>query len=166
MTLTRQRIAIVDMVLRVFQHFHTYRRVGWSESFPLKIFFSCSLGGGGRYFSSSLHLVFLGNCKRKSPQIVNYYGDRESIRRSLFNTAMSFGNLQGLTSWAWLPKFCRNFWGSVWGFFSWFSTMPKVPQNPPAEPQRFCRLLGLGLGSPCQSFEDWLFSSQNVVPPG
>ena len=32
-------------------HFHIYRRGGWSESLPLKILFSCSLGGGGRYFS-------------------------------------------------------------------------------------------------------------------
>ena len=31
--------AIVDMVLLVFQHFHIYRRVGWSQNFPLKIFF-------------------------------------------------------------------------------------------------------------------------------
>ena len=30
---------------------HSNRRVGWNQSFPLKIFFSCSLGGGGRYFS-------------------------------------------------------------------------------------------------------------------
>ena len=34
-----------------FQHFHIYRRGGWSESVPLKIFISCSLGGGGRWFS-------------------------------------------------------------------------------------------------------------------
>ena len=33
------------------RHFHIYRRGGWSQSLPLKIFFSCSLGGGGRYFS-------------------------------------------------------------------------------------------------------------------
>ena len=31
---------------------HMYRRGGWSQSLPLKIFFSCPLGGGGsRYFS-------------------------------------------------------------------------------------------------------------------
>ena len=31
---------------------YIYRRAGWSQSFPLKIFFSCSLGGGGgRSFS-------------------------------------------------------------------------------------------------------------------
>ena len=53
MALTGQRIAIVDMVSLVFffQNFHTYRRGGWNQSFTLKIFFSCSLGGGGRYFS-------------------------------------------------------------------------------------------------------------------
>ena len=28
-----------------------YRRGGWSQSLRLKIFVSCSLGGGGRYFS-------------------------------------------------------------------------------------------------------------------
>ena len=33
------------------QHFHIYRRGGRSQSLPLKIFFSCSLGGGGGYFS-------------------------------------------------------------------------------------------------------------------
>ena len=54
MALTGQRIAMVDMVLLVFfQHVHIYCRVGWSQSFPLKIFFSCSLGGGGRYFSAA-----------------------------------------------------------------------------------------------------------------
>ena len=52
MALTGQRIAMVDMVLLVFQHFHIYRGVGWSQSFPLKSFFSCSLGGG-RSFSVS-----------------------------------------------------------------------------------------------------------------
>ena len=31
--------------------FHIYCRVGWSQSFPLKIILSCSLAGGGRYFS-------------------------------------------------------------------------------------------------------------------
>ena len=55
MALTGQRIAMVDMVLLVFQHFHIYRKAGWSQSSPLKIFFSCSLGGGGggggRHFS-------------------------------------------------------------------------------------------------------------------
>ena len=34
-----------------FQHFHIHRRGGWNQSFTPKIFFSCSLGGGGRYFS-------------------------------------------------------------------------------------------------------------------
>ena len=51
MALTGQRIAMVDMVFPVLQHFHVYRRGGWSQTLPLKIFFSCSLGGGGRYFS-------------------------------------------------------------------------------------------------------------------
>ena len=53
MALTGQRIAMVDMVFLVVQHFHIYRRGGWSHSLPLKIFFVCSLGGGGggRYFS-------------------------------------------------------------------------------------------------------------------
>ena len=40
-----------DMVLLVFQDFLIYRRGGWSQSFTLKIFFSFSLGGGGRCFS-------------------------------------------------------------------------------------------------------------------
>ena len=40
---TGQRIAMVDMVLLVFQHFHVYRGGGWSQDFGLKIFFSCSL---------------------------------------------------------------------------------------------------------------------------
>ena len=35
------------------QHVHIYRRGGWSQSLPLKIFFSCFLGGGGRYFSGA-----------------------------------------------------------------------------------------------------------------
>ena len=35
----------------LFQNFHVYCRGGWSQSFPLKIFFSCSLGGRGRCFS-------------------------------------------------------------------------------------------------------------------
>ena len=39
MALTGQRIAMVEMVLLVFQHFHIYRRGGWSQSFPLKISF-------------------------------------------------------------------------------------------------------------------------------
>ena len=37
-----------------FLHFHIYCRVGWSQSFPLKILCFCSLGGGGGgggYFS-------------------------------------------------------------------------------------------------------------------
>ena len=37
-----------------FQHFRIYRRGGWSQGFPLKSFFSCSLGGGGRYFFEPL----------------------------------------------------------------------------------------------------------------
>ena len=52
MALTGQRIAMEDTVLLVFlQHCHIYRKGGWGQSSPLKIFFSCSLGGGGRYFS-------------------------------------------------------------------------------------------------------------------
>ena len=47
MALTAQRIAMVDVVLLVLQHFHIYRRGGWSQSLPLKISLSCSLGGGG-----------------------------------------------------------------------------------------------------------------------
>ena len=49
--LTGQRIPMVDMVLLVF--FISISKIktgGWSQSFPLKIFFACSLGGGGRYF--------------------------------------------------------------------------------------------------------------------
>ena len=34
---------------------------------------------------------FLGKSHRRSPQLVNYYGDSKSIRRSFFNTAGSFG---------------------------------------------------------------------------
>ena len=33
MALTGQRIAMVDMVFLNFQHFHIYRRGGWSQSF-------------------------------------------------------------------------------------------------------------------------------------
>ena len=44
MALTGRRIAMVDMGLLVFQHFHICRRAGWSQSFALslslKIFFS------------------------------------------------------------------------------------------------------------------------------
>ena len=42
---------MVDMALLVLLAFafHIYRRVGWSQSSPLKIFFACSLSGGGRY---------------------------------------------------------------------------------------------------------------------
>ena len=52
MALTGQRIAMVDMDLQVFPAFPYLPEGGWSQSFPLKIFFSCSLGGGGRYFSA------------------------------------------------------------------------------------------------------------------
>ena len=41
------------------KHFHIYRRGGWSQSFTLKIFFSCSLGAGGRYFSAPCNWAFL-----------------------------------------------------------------------------------------------------------
>ena len=34
---------------------------------------------------------FRGEIHRKSPQIVNYYGDSKLLRRSLFSTAGSFG---------------------------------------------------------------------------
>ena len=37
------------------------------------------------------HLVFQGKFDRKSPQIVNYYGGRKVLRRSLFSTAGFFG---------------------------------------------------------------------------
>ena len=40
----------------VFHHFPIYRRDGWSQSFPLKIFFSCSLGG--RSFSAPCRWQF------------------------------------------------------------------------------------------------------------
>ena len=67
MALTGQRIAMVGLVL-FFQHFHIYRRGGWRQSFPLKIFFSCSLGGGGggRCFSVpciSLYLLDFRYCQ-------------------------------------------------------------------------------------------------------
>ena len=44
MSLTGQRIAMVDMIFLVFTAFHIYRRGGWSQSLPLKIFLFCSLG--------------------------------------------------------------------------------------------------------------------------
>ena len=34
----------------------------------------------------------MGKIHRKSPQIVNFYGDSKLLRRSLFSTAGSFGN--------------------------------------------------------------------------
>ena len=57
MALTGQRLAMVDMVLLVFPAFPYYRRVAWSQSFPLKVFFSCCLGGG-RYFSVPCGMCF------------------------------------------------------------------------------------------------------------
>ena len=39
MALADQRIAMVDMALLVFQHFHIYRRGGWSQSSTVKNFF-------------------------------------------------------------------------------------------------------------------------------
>ena len=36
------------------QHFHIYRRGGWSQSLPLNIFFFCSLDGSGTLFFFSL----------------------------------------------------------------------------------------------------------------
>ena len=50
--------------------------------------------------------------------------------------------LQGLKSWAWPPKFCRTFGGSAEPCFNRIFTMRHVLQNLPAEPQRFCRILG------------------------
>ena len=35
-----------------FLQFHKYCRGGWNQSFTLKDFFPCSLGGGGRYLSA------------------------------------------------------------------------------------------------------------------
>ena len=40
---------MVDMALLVFQHFHIYRRGGWSQSFLSENVFCC-LGGGGSYY--------------------------------------------------------------------------------------------------------------------
>ena len=58
---------MVDMVLLIFKHFHTYCRGGWSHSFPLKMVdafqfpegecFKRDGGGGG--FRSGLVLPFL-----------------------------------------------------------------------------------------------------------
>ena len=49
---------MVDMAFLVFAAF-PYLPYGWSQSLPLKIFFSCSLGGGGRYFSQWTKLYVL-----------------------------------------------------------------------------------------------------------
>ena len=69
MAVTGPRIVMVDMVFLVLQHFHIYRRGGWSQSLPLKIFYSCSLGGGGgRYLS----------VPRKDPAVL------KRLRRSRF----------------------------------------------------------------------------------
>ena len=57
----------------VFQHFHIYRRGGWSQSFPLKIFFSCSLGGGGRYFSVPCKGPSRTVFRTESDSVVFYY---------------------------------------------------------------------------------------------
>ena len=46
MALTGQRIAMVDMVFASFAcPYLLYDRGGWSQSFPVKIFFSCPLLG-------------------------------------------------------------------------------------------------------------------------
>ena len=62
---------------------------------------------------------FPGKIHRKSPQIVNYYGDSELVRRSIFNTTGSFGNRlcnvtvfgkskRGLTNGGLSPKFSEK----------------------------------------------------------
>ena len=51
MALTGERIAMTDMVLLVFPAiFISTVGGGWSQTFALKMFFSCPLRGGGRYF--------------------------------------------------------------------------------------------------------------------
>ena len=54
-------------------------------------------GGGKKYDGSKTlrqglwNILFPGEFHRRSPQIVNQYGDSELIRRSVFNTSGSFG---------------------------------------------------------------------------
>ena len=91
MALTGQRIAMVDMVLLFFQLFHIYRRGGWSQSFPLKIFFSCSLGGGGRYFSVPCHTLS-GDSPETSQTVPETFwrllwGPRPETPRDIFETS-------------------------------------------------------------------------------
>ena len=57
------------------------------------------------------HLVFLGRIHRRSPQIVNQYGDSELICRSIFNTAGSFRNGIFRTLKCTLGVSGLNFWG-------------------------------------------------------
>ena len=84
MPLTDQRIAMVDMVSNYSQHLLIYRRGGgWSQSLPLKIVFSCSLCGGGRYFSAPRNLVHIVNL----------------LQRSSFSTAGSFGMVVPYKGW-------------------------------------------------------------------
>ena len=50
--------------------------------------------------------------------------------------------LQGLKSWAWLPKFCRTCGVLRESSSAGFLLCRKVLQNPPAGPPKVCRILG------------------------
>ena len=65
--------------------FHIYRRAGWSQSVTLKIFFSCSVGGVGRYFSvpwwGGNYLFAFPLWKRKGEKIPRFSFLIVSVRR-------------------------------------------------------------------------------------
>ena len=61
--------------------------------FPCFFFWSKTLRPVAKHYTTAgslKHLVFLGKIHRKSPQMVNYYGDSKLLRRSIFDTAGSF----------------------------------------------------------------------------
>ena len=62
-------------------------------------------------------------------------------------------------------KVLQNLWGSVWGFFSRFSTMERFHRALLQNPKGSAEFWG-GFGSPGPSFEDWPSSSQKHIVTG
>ena len=118
-----------------FQHFHIYRRVGWSQSFPLKIFFSCSLGGGGRHFSVPWFWcgkVLWAGLSRRHVRRANFarffFLTYEFFRTSSTTTRDRNLQFRGAVSTGGSPlDFC--FFSSVYVYFS--KTSPEFAQIAP-----------------------------------
>ena len=130
---TSKNVKIVKKCQKYFRHFSTIFAQGKNRQKSSKnvknIFDTFRQFSRGPFWGAPKNAD-----KRAQTQANRDKREQTENQRTIVTTPLvSHPLLRGLESWAWLSKFCSS------------SQRRKALQNPPAQPQRFCRILGGGV---------------------